>query len=112
VTDEHHSVELAALLPSIDAIDELPVRTLPAVIAELIALQARAVSRLREHDASPKPVASPDRLLDVRQAAARLGMSPDWLYRHKRELPFARRIGRRAVRFSEAGLERWERQRR
>jgi predicted DNA-binding transcriptional regulator AlpA len=45
-----------------------------------------------------------DRNLDVEEAAARLGMSKGWVYRHGHELPFAVRISRRLL-FSERGLE-------
>jgi hypothetical protein len=42
--------------------------------------------------------------IDARRAGV-LNVTPRWLYR--RQLPFARRLSRRAVRFSEAGLRRW-----
>ena len=46
------------------------------------------------------------RNLDVAEAAKRLGMSRDWLYRNASKLPFAVRIGRRVV-FDSLALERW-----
>lgn len=55
----------------------------------------------------PEAVGTSDRLLTVEEAAARLGLSADWLYRHAKSLPFTRRPARRALRFSEAGLGRW-----
>ena len=48
-----------------------------------------------------------DRMLDVEEAAALLGVTPRWLYRHARELPFTRPISRKIVRFSRAGIQRW-----
>lgn len=48
-----------------------------------------------------------DRLLTAEEAATLLGMSKDWLFRHHAKLPFTRRIGRRAVRFSSAGIQKW-----
>jgi predicted DNA-binding transcriptional regulator AlpA len=51
--------------------------------------------------------AAPDRLLDVTEAAALLCVAPRWLYRHASNLPFTRRIGAKALRFSERGLHRW-----
>jgi predicted DNA-binding transcriptional regulator AlpA len=48
-----------------------------------------------------------DCLLDVDEAAARLHMSPEWLYRHARTLPFTVRLGRKALRFSDAGITRY-----
>jgi hypothetical protein len=39
-------------------------------------------------------------------AAVRLGVSPDYLYRNHRRLPFTRRMGR-SLRFSSAGIEQY-----
>jgi predicted DNA-binding transcriptional regulator AlpA len=52
----------------------------------------------------PNPPAE-DRLLTPEEAAARFGVSVKWLYRHHRRLPFARKLSRRALRFSERGLQ-------
>ncbi len=49
----------------------------------------------------------PDRLLTPQEAATILGQSVPWLYRHAAKFPFTRRISRRNLRFSEAGLRRW-----
>ncbi|PYJ66216.1 MAG: hypothetical protein DME76_17365 [Verrucomicrobia bacterium] len=48
-----------------------------------------------------------DTLLTVDEAAALLHVDPRWLYRHAAKLPFTRRISRKNLRFSEAGLRRW-----
>ena len=53
------------------------------------------------------PPLTPDRMLDASDAAALLGVAPRWLYRHAARLPFTRRIGAKALRFSEQGLHRW-----
>jgi len=34
-----------------------------------------------------------DRLLDTEEASKVLQVSPDWLYRHSRKLPFTRKLG-------------------
>jgi predicted DNA-binding transcriptional regulator AlpA len=47
-----------------------------------------------------------DRLLDVEEAAAKLGVTTDWLYRHHKDLPFTVRHGR-PLRFSELGIEQY-----
>ena len=52
----------------------------------------------------------PDRRLNVQEAAEKLSVSRDWLYRHSASLPFAIRIGR-GLGFSEVGIERYLRQR-
>jgi hypothetical protein len=41
--------------------------------------------------------------LTCKQAAARLNCSPDYLYRRGRDLPFARRLGRKLL-FSQNGI--------
>ena len=51
-----------------------------------------------------------DRLLNVAEAAVKLGVKPDWLYRHHRDLPFTVRHGR-LLRFSEVGVEDYIRRR-
>jgi excisionase family DNA binding protein len=48
-----------------------------------------------------------DRLLTVQEAAELLSVTPRWLYRRANTLPFIRRLSRRALRISKAGLERW-----
>ena len=87
-----------------------PATELPRLIGDLEAAKAAAWSRLT----APAPEMPPDatrqepRNLGVAEAARRLGMSRDWLYRHASELPFALRIGRRVV-FDSVALERWNR---
>ena len=36
-----------------------------------------------------------------------LSVSPDWLYRNARKLPFTRRLGPKMLRFSHLGIEKW-----
>ncbi len=55
---------------------------------------------------SPSP-RSPDALLTVEEAAALLSVTPRWLYRHAKTLPFARKLSRKVLRFSRAGIARW-----
>ena len=55
---------------------------------------------------SPATVA--DRNLTVEEAAKRLGVTTQWLYRHSSTLPFAKKISHRQLRFSERGIERWQ----
>ena len=88
-------------LPPPESIDSIPHAELPAALAHLLALQARAVARM----AIAQP-ADGDRLLDAIEAGEMLAKSPKWLYKHSRHLPFARRVGR-SLRFSEAGIRRY-----
>jgi excisionase family DNA binding protein len=48
-----------------------------------------------------------EKLLTPDEAAAIIGVKKEWLYRHAKQLPFARRLSRKAMRFNEAGLRRW-----
>jgi excisionase family DNA binding protein len=45
-------------------------------------------------------------LLGIDDAAEKLGVSRDYLYRNHPSLPFTRRMGK-ALRFSAAGIEKW-----
>jgi hypothetical protein len=89
------------LLPDPEAIDGLPEESLPGLIAQLAALQARAAARLVTRRAQP-----PDHLLDLEDAAARLATTPDWLARQK-HLPFRVEVSPGQVRWSERGLDEW-----
>jgi excisionase family DNA binding protein len=95
------------------ALESIPPEELPLLIGELARLQAEASVRLTSgaangrRDRTPE---APDELLDVEEAARRLSLSCDHLYRHAKELPFTVRIGRR-LRFSAKGIERYIRQR-
>jgi predicted DNA-binding transcriptional regulator AlpA len=91
-------------------VEKTPAPELPQLIGDLEAARAAAWARLTT-PAADKPRDEPGqeaRNLDVAEAAKRLGISRDWLYRHASELPFALRIGRRVV-FDSLALERWNR---
>ncbi len=45
-----------------------------------------------------------DRLIDVEEAAKILCTSPDYLYRAWRKLPYAVKLSRKQLRFSEQGI--------
>jgi predicted DNA-binding transcriptional regulator AlpA len=49
----------------------------------------------------------PDRMLHVEEAAAMLGVTKRWLYRHASTLTFTRRLSRKVLRFSRAGIAKW-----
>ncbi len=86
---------------------------LPRLLGELERLRAATWARLAGLSANGQSRTGhdqPDELLDVEEAARRLSLSCDHLYRHAKELPFTVRIGRR-LRFSAKGLERYIRQR-
>jgi excisionase family DNA binding protein len=78
----------------------LPAEELPRLIGDLAEIQATAQARLLIP--SPVPVPS-DELLEIEEAAERLSVSQDYLYKHANRLPFTRRMGRRLL-FSSTGL--------
>jgi hypothetical protein len=88
------------LLPEPEAIDGLPVETLPGLIAQLAALQARAAMRLRTETA---PARDDDQLLTIDQVAERLAVTEDWL-RRRPDLPFVVRLSEGVVRYSTTKL--------
>ena len=101
------AAEFARRVP-LEALDQVPAEDLPALALYLAALQGRAAARSLEACTRITAASSngSEALLDVRDAAARLNLSVDWLYKHAKELPFTRRLGR-AVRFDPGGLARW-----
>jgi len=93
-------------------VDTTPATELPLLIGDLEAAKAAAWARLTaldldRHAGEPRTEA---RNLAADEAAKRLGMSRDWLYKNASRLPFAIRIGRRVV-FDATALERWNRSR-
>lgn len=92
----------------------------PDTAAELLKELGPLVGQLAlraQHGRSSSSMAGPpppieERLLTPREAASRLGVTRRWLYRHATELPFTRRLSRRSLRFSEAGLARFLAQKR
>ena len=82
------------------------------MLAQLAALQSALAARLmlvqeESHKRAQMPTLDEGQLLTAKQAAAVLNVSEDWMYRHASGLPLARRLSRKALRFSKAGLLRW-----
>jgi predicted DNA-binding transcriptional regulator AlpA len=48
-----------------------------------------------------------DRLLGAGEASKMLSVSPDWLYRHAKKLPFSRKLGPKMLRFSYQGIQKY-----
>src|SRR5215469_6504070 len=97
---------LADLLNDPLKISGLPREAIPALRGELAQLDTLLLSRLLS---AKEPEAAEDQLLNVTDAAARLGVSSNYLYHH-RELPFTRRIGRKLL-FSAKGIDKYIRSR-
>jgi excisionase family DNA binding protein len=101
----------AALRALAKLIDEAPPEELPALLAALAAIATGAAARFLAAAADDRTAEhGTDRNLGIAEAAQRLGVSKDFLYRRAKRLPFTRRIGRRLL-FSANGLEAWNRRR-
>ncbi len=108
-----------APVPSLDElvghpgrIGELSVPVARDLLAQVIGLQtallAHALSASSGGNGRPEAPAEADRLLTPEEAARLLGVEVSWLSRHRRRLPFARKLSHKTVRYSEAGLRKWQ----
>lgn len=82
---------------------KLPLETVPAAMAHVAAVQSALAARLL--NAENKSDLN-DELLDVEEAAEKLGVSKDWLYTRSDTLPFVVRLGRK-LKFSVRGIEKY-----
>ena len=103
------------VIPTLDEIQRDPARavTLTADVARqlhgqcVVALAALLPALVGASEATKRSTPTSDgQLLDVDEAARRLGKSPSWLYRNARDLPFTVRVGR-SLRFSPEKLARY-----
>jgi excisionase family DNA binding protein len=91
---------------------ELPQEQLAVALAAVITVASSLATRLAlattttpDRDGVPR-----DRLLTVKEAAAKLAVKVGWLYRHADQLPFTVPQGR-LLRFSERGIDKYIAQR-
>lgn len=78
----------------------------PVLLVQLGSLVASLSARLLDAQRQERT------LLSVQQAARRLGVSVDWLYRHASEIPGCRRLSRKQLRFESVALDSYLQQRR
>ncbi len=86
------------------------VQRMLAEVAQLHIQLAAATPRLLEELIARKSLtaAQPaEAWLTADQAATKLGVTPRWIRRRARVLPFVRRISGKAIRVSDEGLRRW-----
>jgi excisionase family DNA binding protein len=105
---EQASIDLVDLVRDPSRVEQVDSSDLPALLTQLSAVQASMAARLVTvtQDAMRDDAADP--LLTIEEAAARLGVSEDWLYRRTKSLPFVVRVGRH-VRFSAKAIDRYVR---
>jgi len=95
----------AAFIDLRRGLPDLPDEDLPDFMGDLERLEAETRIRLNvPHQASGPAVE--DRLLDVKEAAERLGVSTSQMYRTADDFPFTIRTGR-TLRFSSVGIGKW-----
>jgi predicted DNA-binding transcriptional regulator AlpA len=85
--------------PKPSAPDSCPAFTLTVAQLREIVREEIQAARAPEHDT--------DRLLSADEAATLLAVSPDWLYRHAKKLPFTRKLGPKMLRFSSHGIHKY-----
>ena len=107
--NDYERTDLQGLIRDPTRIASMPVSQIPALLTQLSAVQSSMAARLVASAADDSGKAD-DTLLDVDEAAERLGVSADWLYRRTKKLPFVVRLGRH-VRFSAEGIDRFIRNR-
>ena len=101
--------KLADLIADLDKVSLLPPEAIPTLLGELERLKALLWVRLTVRpDGNGAGLLDEDRLLDVNEASAKLGISADALYRN--DYPFKVPVGKR-IRFSRLGIERYIKQR-
>ncbi len=103
--------DLAAIAADPGKVSLLPLEAIPGMRAELARLDSLLLMRLfQSGNGQGQAQENGDQLLTAEQAARKLGRSRDHMYRHADQYPFTVRNGR-ALRFSEAGIEKFIRQR-
>ena len=109
----HSMPTLADLLQDPTRASDIPIGAIPAFLSQIAAVQGALSAQLIRafaQEQAEEDTKRADRLLTAAAAAARLAVTKYWLYEHKGQLPFTVRIGRRGLRFSENGIERYLRQ--
>jgi hypothetical protein len=108
---EQSTTQVAALVAELAAfdVDGAPMPALSAVSIACAATQSRIAMRMAA--AAPEQggttTGQPETFISVKEAAVRLAVGPQWIYRRQAHLPFLRRIGARGLRASARALDRY-----
>jgi predicted DNA-binding transcriptional regulator AlpA len=102
---------LSDLLADPEKVSAMPKEAVAELRGQLARLDTLLLAHLLTGEQSQPDTDGGDRLLTAAGAAGKLGATEDWLYRHANTLPFAVRVGKKHLRFSEAGIGRYIRQR-
>jgi predicted DNA-binding transcriptional regulator AlpA len=108
-------IDLAPYLARPHLADGLNREELAALLEELKGLEGRVMARLllgtTAGDNDHQEKGDGDCLVAAKEAAARLAVTADYLYRHADKLPFTVRLGPGQLRFSSSGIARYIQQR-
>ena len=105
-------VPLAELLTDPAKVKDIPAAAIPALLAQVAAVQAALAARLLEvqvEGAAPREEATTGhggQWITAEEAATIAGLKRRWFYQHK-SMPFVRPISRKAIRINEPGLRKW-----
>lgn len=102
--------KLAEVLSELQGAGELPSGAIAPLLVQLAAVQTALAARLITAEPMNGDLRE-DQLLTAEEAAARMAVSVNYLYKHCSKLPFTIRQGR-LVRFSSIGLNRYLEKRR
>lgn len=108
------TLELSRLTSALSTINDAPLLQVPALLSQvaaaqtaLAATQACLVARMLSTRDSAPLERGEGRWLGADEAAEILRVDRKWLYRRAKSLPFARRLSRKKLLFSEIGLRNW-----
>jgi hypothetical protein len=107
-------MDLAMVVAALDALDleHAPPGALGALLAACAGTATRIAVYLATTSSPEPPTSTPETFVSVKVAAVRLGVSPRWLYRRRKTLPFMREMVPGTWRVSVPALERWMHRRR
>jgi hypothetical protein len=78
-----------------------------AALKEMSAGELRELIRQEVRISSGQNDVEGDEWVDIDTAAKLMSVSAQWLYHNRKNLPFVSKIGRRLLRFSRNGLQKW-----
>ena len=85
--------------PNKNPVPDSPLASLEGWLRNLVREEIQSANQNGHHEG--------DKLLDAEEASKILSVSPDWLYRHGRQLPFTRKLAPRVLRFSYHGIQKY-----
>ena len=91
--------DLIDIVADPERIGRLSPEDVPVLLVQLGSIQAALSARLLVAQRRERT------LLTVHEAAQRLNVSVDWLYRHADEVPGCRRLSRKQLRFEARGVD-------